>query len=538
MDTLCGSDASEFYEYMLFNNPVLIKCSAATWPLRKLFFTEDGSFSPSLLSAAYGDEVILVHSATGENSQEMCISEFISRIAQGEGLYAKDWHFFQFPDTTHMYTVPSVFTDDWLNMYWHRIRKQSDDYRFLYIGGEHSATNVHHDVLFSYSWSLNVHGRKRWTLWRPEETPLLRTTCSSSSGAEEYVKDAREGHYDAKVFPDVSRANPLTVVQEEGEAIFVPAGWYHMVHNIGVDQGEEKEHNVTVSVNHNWINVFNIYKAWKFLVVELNNTRQEMWDFLDASHRQHYMNTSANSRGSDGGRHNLWKSREGVGMGLQEWLTHCELTLRINAGLGCKEFLEMIVSRVVCLAQIHFKTLSCQKSETQLISCARYAPFISGDASIEPQDIDSEVYGRLSLHFVSSAPPHSRPHEQPWGRDSDVTEQSDKCKCSSKCMDITDILLEELMEKIDLTFPMSSFEYCMLEVLRIILEIKSSLHVKEHIGAVYAAGAGAAGVEAIPMEAPADRSDACLDNVEVLLMACLFAKKKKDYVDIDTVTHS
>ena len=32
---------------------------------------------------------------------------------------------------------------------------------------------MHHDVLLSYSWSANVAGCKRWTLYPPSETPKL-----------------------------------------------------------------------------------------------------------------------------------------------------------------------------------------------------------------------------------------------------------------------------------------------------------------------------------------------------------------------------
>ena len=32
---------------------------------------------------------------------------------------------------------------------------------------------LHHDVLHTYSWSANVAGCKRWTLYPPSETPKL-----------------------------------------------------------------------------------------------------------------------------------------------------------------------------------------------------------------------------------------------------------------------------------------------------------------------------------------------------------------------------
>jgi hypothetical protein len=47
-------------------------------------------------------------------------------------------------------------------------------------------------------------------------------------------------------------ANAPCHVQEAGEAIFVPSGWYHTVENL-----ED-----TLSINHNWLNAHNVHWAW------------------------------------------------------------------------------------------------------------------------------------------------------------------------------------------------------------------------------------------------------------------------------------
>lgn len=43
--------------------------------------------------------------------------------------------------------------------------------------------------------------------------------------------------------------------QEAGEVIFVPSGWHHTVENL----------QDTLSINHNWLNGFNLHWAWKLL---------------------------------------------------------------------------------------------------------------------------------------------------------------------------------------------------------------------------------------------------------------------------------
>lgn len=52
--------------------------------------------------------------------------------------------------------------------------------------------------------------------------------------------------------------NALILLQETGETIFVPSGWHHTVHNL----------ENTLSINHNWLNGYNIHWAWALLQQE------------------------------------------------------------------------------------------------------------------------------------------------------------------------------------------------------------------------------------------------------------------------------
>lgn len=119
-------------------------------------------------------------------------------------------------------------------------------------------TPLHVDVYNSYSWSVNVIGRKKWILFPP--------------GEEEKLKD-KLGNlpllFEAEQFEGVQY---LEIIQETGDALFVPSGWHHQVFN-QLD---------TISVNHNWINACNILAAWEALqkcllsveneIVEIKNT--------------------------------------------------------------------------------------------------------------------------------------------------------------------------------------------------------------------------------------------------------------------------
>lgn len=78
----------------------------------------------------------------------------------------------------------------------------------------------------------------------------------------------------------------LEVTQERGEIIFIPSGWFHEVHNLvklitlhrlvpsilwTLYLQEE-----TISINHNWINAFNIDLCWKHLKDQLASAEKEI----------------------------------------------------------------------------------------------------------------------------------------------------------------------------------------------------------------------------------------------------------------------
>lgn len=71
--------------------------------------------------------------------------------------YLKDWHCVRelelAGNPTPLYQLPWPLAVDWLNTYcdWRRANAQ-DDYRFVYLGHDGTATRLHSDVMASFSW--------------------------------------------------------------------------------------------------------------------------------------------------------------------------------------------------------------------------------------------------------------------------------------------------------------------------------------------------------------------------------------------------
>eukprot|EP01041_Mallomonas_annulata_P011654 gene11654-24410_t len=381
-------DYTLFSSYLLDNYPVIIKDVGVNWPLTKCV-SKEGNLDAINIMETFSHIDVPVDSpvSTGYgicSRQNMKMVEFLSRSISGESLYCKDWHIAQdVPNIYDLYSIPLIFYDDWLNSYWKWKKQSRDDYYFVYIGGPKTVTYMHHDVLCSYSWSVNLFGSKRWHLWPPNEVKSLHRTDHKYAIL---VDDARAGCYSEEEFPDVKPATCMIMEQHAGEAIFIPSGWYHMVENLGhttstpksTDEGMNSgstchpENQLTVSLNHNWFNGFCIYEIWRFLYKELNLIRHEIIHLkpidnndsspshdttaeINNNNNHNHTNTSRSSSNFPSSVFNHANTKSlsmsmsmsmSLSMERQEWFHHHEILMTANSKLNIKDFLELISSRV------------------------------------------------------------------------------------------------------------------------------------------------------------------------------------------------
>lgn len=162
---------------------------------------------------------------------------------KGSLQYLKDWHLAALEPDYAAYEVPPCLGEDWLNEHWAACAASTGaaatasggDHRFVYVGPAGSRTRLHADVLFSYSWSANVVGSKRWRLVPEEQRHLVSDAATL----------ARKPNLD-----EIPGVAPIEIIQKSGELLFVPSGWFHEVENL----------TDCISINHNWLNAHNA--AW------------------------------------------------------------------------------------------------------------------------------------------------------------------------------------------------------------------------------------------------------------------------------------
>lgn len=230
------------------NLPVIITEATKDWRATADWVDQSGRPDTAKLSALFGDDVVTIHGEGGK-TRDMRVADYMEwwqqRSQDGTSadtvLYLKDWHVAQRHQAYEAYTTPPCLGEDWLNEHW--AAQPTDgpegtrvgdagDHRFVYVGPRGSVTRLHADVLFSYSWSANVAGRKLWRLVPAEQRHLVSDAATrplAHSLAEISAAEVSAG------------LTPLVVTQEAGELLFVPSGWYHEVENL-----ED-----TISINHN-----------------------------------------------------------------------------------------------------------------------------------------------------------------------------------------------------------------------------------------------------------------------------------------------
>ncbi|KAL6785224.1 hypothetical protein ACKKBG_A02960 [Auxenochlorella protothecoides x Auxenochlorella symbiontica] len=271
-------------DYMAVGEPVIVRGLTDDWAAVREWVTPEGLPDLDFLVRKFGHSRICVSDCSqaseygAQPAEIMSLAEYVSwwRRPDREGvLYLKDWHFAAEHPEYQAYTCPPIFMDDWLNE-WHDVLRHgqpacngdgsspappaasrsslvTSDYRFVYLGPEGSSTPLHHDVLMSHSWSVNIAGVKHWTLvppshtehmYRPGTKQLARTLHGPSGEGWPGLAQARQA---AREF-----------IQQPGDAIFVPSGWHHEVLNASP----------ALSINHNWINEHAMPHLWRLLTEE------------------------------------------------------------------------------------------------------------------------------------------------------------------------------------------------------------------------------------------------------------------------------
>lgn len=93
---------------------------------------------------------------------------------------------------------------------------------------------LHRDACCTSSYSMQVEGRKRFTIYRPEDQCYLYT--HPPSHCRSAIED---GGHSASLdkYPLFAKARPRTVLLEPGDLMFLPPDWFHTTRGDGAAHG-------------------------------------------------------------------------------------------------------------------------------------------------------------------------------------------------------------------------------------------------------------------------------------------------------------
>ncbi|XP_020025350.1 2-oxoglutarate and iron-dependent oxygenase JMJD4 isoform X2 [Castor canadensis] len=291
-----GFSYADFVKGFLLPNLPCVFSSAFTegWGSRRRWVTPAGKPDFEYLLKKYGDVVVPVANCEvqeyNSNPKELMpfrdyVSYWKEYIRGGCSsprgcLYLKDWHLCRdssVEDLEEVFTLPVYFSSDWLNEFWDTL--DVDDYRFVYAGPKGTC------------WSVNICGRKKWLFFPPGQEEALRD-CHGNLPYDVTSSMILDAHLHPRLQPTTP---PLEVIQEAGEMVFVPSGWHHQVHNL----------DDTISINHNWVNGFNLANMWHFLQQELQAVQREVSEWRDS---------------------------------MPDWHHHCQVIMKSCTGINFEEF--------------------------------------------------------------------------------------------------------------------------------------------------------------------------------------------------------
>ena len=102
--------------------------------------------------------------------------------------------------------------------------------RWLILGPKHSGSTCHVDPNGTCAWNAVIYGRKKWVLFPPNAPPP--GVHPSRNGAQVVAPVSLLEWF--QQFYEEARADGRMVegVCGQGDVVFVPAGWWHLVMNL------------------------------------------------------------------------------------------------------------------------------------------------------------------------------------------------------------------------------------------------------------------------------------------------------------------
>ena len=217
----CSKMTPELFraEYFKKNRPVIISQAASSWMCCQ-------KWNFNYLSEKFGDQRLLLAHANGLTCQDGQRSfEFIRLRDLTEDIRAGGKKYLRFSPLLNERQELSADMDfDWLkNMCPTRSYANTS---YMFIGGRGQRTYLHNDQPCNFT--VQVHGEKKWTLFRPADSIFLYPQLTNSPYVTSEVNLAQP---DLTRHPLFSFARPMEAYLRPGDVLYIPPFYWHEVEN-------------------------------------------------------------------------------------------------------------------------------------------------------------------------------------------------------------------------------------------------------------------------------------------------------------------
>jgi histone arginine demethylase JMJD6 len=218
------------HEYVLKNRPVVLKDAAQEWPAIT-------KWTPAFFRERYGSRKVPVFERKRavtvkdmvllrDYMDEITASTFQNRAKYLFSLKIPT----EFPELlADLEPRPALWDPNWLDSHYllpglPKFKLRNITGLEMNIGGPGSPFPfLHYDDLWTQTFITQVHGRKAWVLYPPEQTPYMY----ASEEVDNISKIPMEEDVDLSQFPLFGKAKPLRFVLEHGEMLYGAPGWWH-----------------------------------------------------------------------------------------------------------------------------------------------------------------------------------------------------------------------------------------------------------------------------------------------------------------------
>ena len=210
----------EFREtYEIPNIPVIITDVVTKWPAYK-------KWSREFLQSRFKGKDVLVGDAPMNFDSYL---QYCDDQHDEMPLYLFDKYFCEkSPEMDEEYSVPVYFEEDLFSVLG---KQERPDYRWLIYGPYKSGSTFHKDPNSTSAWNAVISGAKKWILYPPHVLPpgVLQSQDGADVASPVSLMEWMISFYDIR---DSQGVKPYECVVKEGELLFVPHGWWHMVINV------------------------------------------------------------------------------------------------------------------------------------------------------------------------------------------------------------------------------------------------------------------------------------------------------------------